>query len=75
MDRLLRALVRSGTRKGVLGGSRAWMVAGGTAWFLRRLRESSGPDVVYSEELASGQRLVIDHQGPRPRRRDRRRNG
>ncbi|MGH9180852.1 MAG: hypothetical protein ACRD0Q_04145 [Acidimicrobiales bacterium] len=59
-------LVRTGFRKGFLGGSRAWTVVGGAALGLRALRRLAArtPKVVYCEELAAGQSLVITAEPP-----------
>lgn len=66
--RILRMATSAGIRKGVVGGSRFWfLVAAGTTAFrvLRRIT-GSGPEIVYSEELAPGQSLVISN-GADPR--------
>lgn len=54
---------RMALRRGLFGGSRVWMIvfAGiATARVFRRL-SGAEPDVVYSEDLAPGQALVITH--------------
>ncbi len=63
MEALVRLLVRNGLRRGLLGGSRPWLVLGGVGLTWRMLRKLSGkePEVVYSEVLDSGQTLVIAH--------------
>ena len=63
MQRLLRLLLRNGLRKGLLGGSRPWLVLGGVAAGLRVLRWIAGsePEVVYSEKLEPGETVVIAH--------------
>jgi hypothetical protein len=63
MNRLLRLLVRNGWRRGVLGGSRPWVIAGGVALVARVLQKliASEEKVVYSEELRPGETLVISH--------------
>ena len=50
-----------GLRRGLMGGSRFWMVVGGAAAGLRLVRRISGaaPEVVYSEELPAGQSILI----------------
>ena len=60
---MLRTLIRNGFRKGLLGGSRPWLVVGAAAGGIRLLgrmarRESR---VVYCEKLEPGERLVISH--------------
>lgn len=61
---MLGFLLRQAFRRGVLGGSRPWLVMGGVALGLRVLRKVTGsePEVVYSEELGPGESLVIAHQ-------------
>ena len=61
---MLGFLLRQGFRRGVLQGSRPWLVVGGVALGLRLLRKIAGgePEVVYSEKLAPGESLVIAHQ-------------
>ena len=63
MQRLLRFALRNGLRKGLLGGSRPWLIAGGVAAGLRVLRKLAGsePEVVYSEKLEPGETVVIAH--------------
>ncbi len=63
LERLLRSLTRTGMRRGVLGGSRAWAIVwlAGFAilrWGIRR------EEVVYSETLEPGGRLTITHEKP-----------
>lgn len=61
---MLRLLLRQGFRRGVLQGSRPWLVVGGVALGLRVLRKLSGsePEVVYSEKLGPGESVVIAHE-------------
>ena len=56
--------MRQGFRRGVLQGSRPWLVVGGVAVGMKVLRKLSGsePEVVYSEKLAPGESLVIAHE-------------
>ena len=56
-------LLRQGFRKGVLGGSRRWLVVGGAALGVRLLGKLARrePEVVYCEELSPGESLVIAH--------------
>ena len=64
MERAVRAVMRQGWRRGVLGGSPAWTAFGGLALlgYLggRALRREA--DVVFSEELAPGQSIRITHE-------------
>ena len=61
---MLRFLLRQGFQRGVLGGSRRWLMLGGVALGVKVLRKLSGsePEVVYSEKLAPGESLVIAHE-------------
>ncbi len=64
VERAVRALMRQGWRRGVVGGSSAWTAVGGLAvlGYLggRALRREA--DVVFSEELAPGQSIRITHE-------------
>jgi hypothetical protein len=66
MDRLigaaLGALVGAGWRRGVRGGSQAWIVAGLAAWLLKRVRSNRGPSTVFEEQLLPGETLSITHR-------------
>lgn len=66
---MVRLLLRNGFRRGVLGGSRPWLVLGGVGLLVRVLRRLAGsePDVVYSETLQPGQAVLIAHEAPGPR--------
>jgi hypothetical protein len=57
---LLRTLERSGLRKG-LGGSKTWFYVGTGLWTLRTVRRMAErrEEVLISERLAPGQRIVI----------------
>jgi hypothetical protein len=63
MNRLLRMVIRNGWRRGILHGSRPWLVAGGLALGLRLVQKLTGSEekVVYSEVLQPGETLVIAH--------------
>ena len=52
---------RQGLYKGLLGGSRGWLVVGGTFWGLRFLRRSFGKneEVAATETLKPGQSVTI----------------
>jgi hypothetical protein len=66
MNALARWLLRNGWRRGVLQGSRPWLIAGGVATGYRVVRRLAGRTerIVYSEELRPGETLVIAHEGP-----------
>ena len=61
MIRLLRA---TAFRRGVLGGSRPWLVVFGVGMLFRVIKKLSGdePEVVYSEELPVGTAIVIANE-------------
>ena len=66
---------RQAVLKGLLGGHRPWLYAGGVAWALRVIQRVATKEehVVYQEELAPGETVVIRHESePSPRRRRRR---
>ncbi len=66
MNRLVRLGIRYGWRRGILQGSRPWLIAGGLALGVRVVQKLAGPDerVVYREELQPGESLVIAHERP-----------
>ena len=66
--RLTRVLLRTGFRRGVLGGSRPWVVLFGVAGALRLIQRINDreSEVVFSEELQPGETFVIAH-GREPR--------
>jgi len=68
MGRLARIFLRNGLRRGVLRGSRTWLVLGGVGAAVRVVRRLGGgePKVVFSEPLQPGETLVIAH-GREPR--------
>lgn len=57
-DRLLALLAGQGRRRGLLGGSRAWLVVWLGVALLRRARRSPA-QVVYSGQLGPGHGLVV----------------
>lgn len=61
MATLLRYLRRVGIERGVLEGRRSWLWLGGAAWGLHLLSRAAGRHevVVYREELAPGEGVVI----------------
>lgn len=60
---LLDRLQRTGIRKGLLDGSRAWTVVAVVAVGIKLLRRISSADteVVYRERLQVGESLLITH--------------
>ena len=68
MRALLRIVMRNGLRRGVLGGSRPWLIGLGIAGAVRLIQkiQERERDVVFSEKLDPGQTLVIAH-GREPR--------
>ena len=63
MQKLIQLALRNGLRRGLLGGSRPWLIIGGVAAGIRILRKIAGsePVVVFSEKLEPGDSLVIAH--------------
>jgi hypothetical protein len=61
MGALLRFLRRAGIERGLLEGRRSWLWLGGFAWGLHFLSRAAGRSevVVYREELAPGESVVI----------------
>jgi hypothetical protein len=59
-----RFITRNSFNKGLLGGSRFWMIVLGARLLVKVLRKLGGsePVVVYSEELAVGQAVVIANE-------------
>lgn len=64
---------RAGIYRGVLGGSRGWLIVGGTAFALGRIRRLLGknPEIVTIEELKPGHPIRLEAIRP-PTRRQRR---
>ncbi len=60
---MLRTLFRIGLRKGLMGGSKPWLIVGAVAGGIRLLGRMAGrePEVVYCEKLEPGERLAISH--------------
>jgi len=70
----MKYLRRKAVYSGLLGGSRKWLVVGGAAWALHYVGRVFGlgePEPLYTEELKPGERFVVVHQPPAPRRRRR----
>lgn len=69
MPSVLRPLARTGLRRGLLEGRRAWLWVGISATALRVLARviSRKPEVVYSAELSPGERVEIRALPPEKR--------
>jgi hypothetical protein len=61
---MLRFILRTGFRKGLLEGNRFWLVLGGAGLLVKVLRKLGGsePQVVYSEELPVGTAILIANE-------------
>jgi hypothetical protein len=66
LDRLLRAGVRRGLRRGLVDGERLWLAVGAAALGVRLLQRLAGPGkpIVVTERLEPGQTLVVRHLLP-----------
>ena len=73
MAALLAHLRRAGIERGLLEGRRSWMILGLAAWSLRLLQRAASRDevVVFHEELAPGESLVIRREALAPKGRRR----
>ena len=57
---LLQRLAAIGFRKGLRGGSRAWLAVGVLSWFVARNREKAHePPPLYREVLAPGESIAV----------------
>ena len=66
VGRIVRILRRNGMRKGIFGGSRGWAAVAVGTWgytTLRRLARRE-PELVLSEELKPGERIIISNGVP-----------
>jgi hypothetical protein len=66
VGRIVRILRRNGMRKGVFGGSRGWAAVAVGTWgytTLKRLARRE-PELVFSEELKPGERIIISNNRP-----------
>lgn len=70
---MLRFLLRTGVRRGFLGGSRVWSSVAAVALGVRVLKKITGgePELVHTTKLRPGETLVVRHE--RPIRSNRRR--
>jgi len=64
IERGLSLFARKGLRKGLVGGSNAWVAVGAAAFVLRWIRRTNAPKTVYVSEIRSGERLVITSIDP-----------
>ena len=66
VGRVVRILRRNGVRKGIFGGSRGWAAVAVGTWgytTLKRLAQRE-PELVFSEELKPGERIIISNNRP-----------
>jgi len=63
MERLIKYLLRRGLRDGLLGGDSRWVALGAAALLARTATRAMRrkPEVVFSERLKVGERLIIAH--------------
>jgi hypothetical protein len=63
---LLRSLARNGMRRGLLNGSRPWLIIGISATGLRIAARllAKKPEVVFSSKLLPGERIQISALPP-----------
>ena len=66
VGRIVRLLRRDGMRKGILGGSRGWTAVAVGTWGYTTLRRMARrePEIVFSEELKPGERIIISNNTP-----------
>jgi hypothetical protein len=64
--RLVQMLRRQAVRKGVFGGNRVWTAVAIGTWGYTTLRRWARrePELVFSEELKPGQRIIISNDRP-----------
>ena len=67
LDRILRLGMRRGFDRGLLEGSRGWVIVGGLALLghLAGRAMSRHPETVYSERLQPGDTIHISSESPR----------
>ena len=60
---LVRTLRRQGVRKGIFGGSRGWAAVAVGTWGYTTLKRIARrePELVFSEELKPGERIIISN--------------
>jgi hypothetical protein len=66
VGRVVRILRRNGMRKGILGGSRGWAAVAVGTWGYTTLKKMARrePELVFSEELKPGERIIISNNRP-----------
>jgi hypothetical protein len=66
VDRAVRAGLRHGWRRGLVGGSQVWLAVGAAALGVRVLQRiaSPGKPVVVTERLEPGETIVVRHLLP-----------
>jgi len=75
LDSGTRLIRRQSLRRGLIGGSRVWMVVGGVYSLLKVVRRMSrNTDTVIAAEMLKPGESVIIEALPRTSRRDRRRD-
>jgi hypothetical protein len=63
VGRVVRLLRRNGVRKGIFGGSRGWAAVAVGTWGYTTLKRMARrePELVFSEELKPGERIIISN--------------
>jgi len=66
VDRAVRAGMRHGWRRGLVGGSQVWLAVGAAALGVRVLQRlaSPGKPVIVTERLEPGESIVVRHLLP-----------
>jgi hypothetical protein len=74
MPGLLGTARRLGVDRGLLGGSRPWLVVAGVAWSIKAVQYARRPEpeTLVREVLEPGETIVISHAGPPPSRQEKR---
>jgi hypothetical protein len=63
VGRVVRLLRRNGVRRGIFGGSRGWAAVAVGTWGYTTLKRMARrePELVFSEELKPGERIIISN--------------
>ena len=66
VGRIVQILRRNGVRKGIFGGSRGWAAVAVGTWGYTTLKRIARrePELVFSEELKPGDRIIITNNVP-----------